>query len=51
VVVKSTHHFHAGFSPLAADVLYIGGPGTLERDLACLPYRKIMRPTWPFDPL
>ena len=49
VVVKSTHHFHAGFNPLAADILYIGGPGTLERDLARLPFRKIRRPKWPFD--
>lgn len=51
VVVKSTHHFHAGFSPFAADVLYVGGPGTLERDLARLPFRKIRRPKWPFDPI
>jgi microcystin degradation protein MlrC len=49
VVVKSTHHFHAGFNPIAADILYVGGPGTLERDLARLPYRKITRPKWPFD--
>ena len=49
VVVKSTHHFHAGYSPLAADVLYIGGPGSLERDLARLPFRKIRRPKWPLD--
>jgi microcystin degradation protein MlrC len=49
VVVKSTQHFHAGFGPLAAEVLYIGGPGTLERDLARLPFRRIRRPKWPFD--
>jgi microcystin degradation protein MlrC len=49
VVVKSTHHFHAGFNPIAADILYVGGPGTLERDLARLPYRRITRPKWPFD--
>jgi microcystin degradation protein MlrC len=51
VVVKSTQHFHAGFGPFAADVLYVGGPGSLERDLSRLPYRKIVRPKWPFDPL
>ena len=49
VVVKSTQPFRAGFGPLAADVLYIGGPGTLERDLARLPFRKVQRPKWPFD--
>ena len=51
VVVKSTQHFHAGYGPFAADVLYVGGPGSLERDLSRLPYRKIVRPKWPFDPL
>ncbi|HTO85265.1 MAG TPA: M81 family metallopeptidase [Methylomirabilota bacterium] len=49
VIVKSTHHFHAGFAPFAADVIYVGGPGTLERDLKRLPFRKIARPKWPFD--
>jgi len=49
VIVKSTHHFHAGFAPFAADVIYVGGPGTLERDLKRLPFRKIRRPKWPFD--
>ena len=49
VIVKSTHHFHAGFAPFAADVIYVGGPGTLERDLKRLPFRKIARPKWPLD--
>jgi microcystin degradation protein MlrC len=49
VIVKSTHHFHAGFAPFAADVIYVGGPGTLERDLRRLPFRKIQRPKWPLD--
>src|SRR4029450_14052288 len=49
VVVKSARHFHAGFGPLAAEVLYIGGPGTLERALGRLPFRKIQRPKWPLD--
>ncbi|MGH6959662.1 MAG: M81 family metallopeptidase, partial [Dongiaceae bacterium] len=29
LVVKSSHHFHAGFAPLAASVLYLSGPGAL----------------------
>ena len=49
VIVKSTQHFFAGYGPLAADVLYVGGPGTLERDLTRLPFRKVRRPKWPFD--
>ena len=49
VIVKSTHHFHAGFAPFAADVIYVGGPGTLERDLERLPFRKVARPKWPLD--
>ena len=49
IVVKSTQHFHAGFAPFAADLIYVGGPGALERDLRRLPFRKVQRPKWPFD--
>ncbi len=49
LVVKSSQHFHAGFGSMAASVLYLSGPGALERDITRLPYRKIRRPKWPFD--
>lgn len=50
VVVKSTQHFHAGFAPLAAQVVYVAAPGVVAPDFARLPFRKIARPKWPFDP-
>lgn len=51
VVVKSTQHFRAGFDPLAAATIYCDAPGTLNGDLASLPYRHLRRPVWPLDPL
>jgi len=50
VVVKSSQHFYAGFAPLAAEVLYLDGPGTVSNDITALPYHRIRRPLWPFDP-
>lgn len=50
LVVKSSQHFHAGFAPLAAEVFYLDGPGSMPRDITRLPFRRIRRPMWPFDP-
>jgi microcystin degradation protein MlrC len=50
VVVKSMQHFHAGFAPIAAEILWINGPGALSQDFARLPYRRVRRPIWPLDP-
>lgn len=50
VVVKSMQHFHAGFAPIAAEVLWVNGPGALSQDFATLPYRRVRRPIWPLDP-
>ena len=49
IVVKSSQHFFAQFSPVAARVLYCEAPGTLSSDLASVPYQKITRPIWPLD--
>ncbi len=49
IVVKSSQHFHAGFAPLARQVLYLDGPGSLQTDLAAYPYRTVTRPRWPLD--
>jgi microcystin degradation protein MlrC len=51
VVVKSAQHFHAGFAPIAREVLWLDGPGSLTQDFARLPYTKLRRPIWPLDPL
>ena len=47
VVVKSSQHFHAGFAPLAGDVIYVTSPGALNFDFAGIPYRKFVQPYWP----
>ncbi|MFA6311116.1 MAG: M81 family metallopeptidase [Sterolibacterium sp.] len=47
VVVKSSQHFYASFSKIAAKVIYVDTPGALCTDLAWLPYQKIHRPKWP----
>lgn len=50
VVVKSMQHFYAGFKPLAAEVLWVNGPGALDQDFTRLSYRHLRRPIWPLDP-
>lgn len=47
VVVKSIQHFHAGFAPIASDILYASGPGALRADFRNIPYTKLKRPYWP----
>lgn len=49
VVVKSAQHFHASFSKVAQQVLYVGAPGAATPFLHTLAYRKIQRPKWPLD--
>jgi microcystin degradation protein MlrC len=43
VVTKSSQHFYASFSKVAARVIYVDAPGTLTTDLTTLPYRKARR--------
>ncbi len=47
LVIKSTNHFHAGFAPLAKEILYVDGPGALQKDFATRTYLKAARPLWP----
>lgn len=49
LVVKSTHHFYAGFAEQAAAIIYCDSPGALNADVAGRPYRRIRRPIWPLD--
>jgi microcystin degradation protein MlrC len=49
LVVKSTQHFHAGFGPISAQVLYAGDFGTLPGDMKVIPYaRANTSRLWPF---
>jgi microcystin degradation protein MlrC len=47
IVVKSSQHFYAGFSPVAAQVIYVAGPGAITPDYANIPFTKKTEPFWP----
>ncbi|SDE57151.1 M81 family metallopeptidase [Ruegeria marina] len=47
VVVKSSQHFHAGFAPIASEVIYISGPGAITPDYANIPYTRRDGNYWP----
>jgi microcystin degradation protein MlrC len=47
VVVKSSQHFHAGFAPIAGEIVYAASPGTLNTDFANIDYQKNTTPYWP----
>ena len=49
LVVKSNQHFHAGFAPIAGDVLYASSPGALSQDFAQIPYTRRSSRYWPRD--
>ncbi len=50
IVVKSIHHFHAKFAPLASRVVYVAAPGALDRRFEALPYTKRSLNYWPRVP-
>jgi microcystin degradation protein MlrC len=47
VIVKSAQHFHAGFAPIAGEILYVAGPGVVAPEFAEIPLTKLDRPLWP----
>jgi microcystin degradation protein MlrC len=49
IVVKSIQHFHAGFAPIAREVLYSSPPGALTQDFSTIPYTKREGAFWPRD--
>ncbi len=50
VQVKSPGGFRAIYGPFAAGIFEIHIQGPTDSDLTRLPFRKIRRPLWPFDP-
>lgn len=50
VQVKSAGGFRAAYDPFAVDTIYLDTPGPADSDLTRLPFRRITRPLWPFDP-
>jgi len=51
VIVKSPAGFRAAYSPFAAEIHVLDAPGVCTPNLMALPYARIPRPMWPFDPL
>ena len=47
VVVKSTHHFWAGFSAIAKRAIYVNAPGALQLDFANIAYQTREPHYWP----
>jgi microcystin degradation protein MlrC len=49
LVVKSSQHYRAGFTGVAAEIHDVGAPGAIQPDFESIPLRRIERPKWPFD--
>ncbi|PSH65609.1 microcystin LR degradation protein MlrC-like protein [Phyllobacterium brassicacearum] len=47
LLVKSTNHFHAGFEPVAADIIYIDAGAPYPSNPKKTDYRKLSREIWP----
>jgi microcystin degradation protein MlrC len=47
VCVKSSNHFHAGFAPIASEVIHVATPGAITPDYANIPYTKRAPNYWP----
>lgn len=47
VVVKSSQHFHRGFAPIAADIVYVRTDGALDYNGLICPYTKRGESYWP----
>jgi len=50
VVVKSSNHFYAAFSKIAAKIHYLDTGGPFPSDPRTIPYTKLRRPIYPLDP-
>lgn len=47
LMVKSTNHFHAGFAPIAAVIIYVDAPSSYPSNPRLTNYTKLVRPIWP----
>ena len=47
LLVKSTNHFHAGFEPVAAEIIYIDAGAPYPSNPKKTKYRKLLREIWP----
>jgi microcystin degradation protein MlrC len=49
LLIKSRHHFRAGFEPIARHIVYLAGPGVTASDYGLFQYNNIPRPIYPLD--
>lgn len=47
VCVKSSNHFHAGFAPIASEVIHVATPGSITPDYGNIPFTKRAPNYWP----
>lgn len=47
VCVKSSNHYQAGFTPIAAKVIPVATPGAITPDFANIPYKNRAKTYWP----
>jgi microcystin degradation protein MlrC len=47
LLIKSTNHFHAGFAPIAAEIIYIDAGAPYPSNPRMTNYRKLSREIWP----
>jgi microcystin degradation protein MlrC len=50
VALKSSHHFRAGFAPLAREIITADSPGLTTLRIERFPRRRSPHPLWPLDP-
>ena len=51
VMLKSRIHYRAGFKPIASHIVECMGSGVTSADLSVYPYRRLLLPIYPLDPM
>ena len=49
LLIKSTNHFHAGFAPIAEEIIYAVVEGCYPNNPKTAGYKKLGRSIWPID--
>src|SRR5690606_10691449 len=49
LLIKSTNHFHAGFAPIAEEIVHAAVQGCYPSNPKTAGYRKLSRPIWPIS--
>lgn len=49
IIVKSSEHFRAAFSSIAADIVRVSSPGVGNMNIPEIPYKNLTRSLWPMN--